>query len=66
MPTVIVEKGEPLDRALKKFKKKLEREGLMKEMKRTEFYEKKSVKRRKKEQKARKKIAQMARLQKLL
>ena len=42
MPTVIVEKGEPLDRALKKFKKKLEREGLMKEMKRTEFYEKKS------------------------
>ncbi len=66
MPSVTVEKGEPLDRALKKFKKKIEREGLMKEIKRTEFYEKKSVKRRKKEQKARKKIAQMARLQKIL
>ena len=66
MPTVRVEKGESLDKALRKFKKKIEREGLMRDIKKTEFYEKPSVKRRKKIQKARKKIYQMARMQKLI
>ncbi|MCD6219474.1 30S ribosomal protein S21 [Candidatus Calescamantes bacterium] len=66
MPTVRVEKGESLDKALRKFKKKMEREGLMRDIKKAEFYEKPSVKRRKKMQKARKKIYQMARMQKLI
>ena len=66
MPTVRVEKGESLDKALRKFKKKMEREGLMRDIKKAEFYEKPSIRRRKKIQKARKKIYQMARMQKLI
>ncbi len=65
MPTVKIEKGESLDKALKKLKKKIEREGLMRDLKKTEYYEKPSVKKRKKLQKARKKISQMARLQRM-
>ncbi len=64
MPTVKIERGESLDKALRKFKKKMEREGLMKDMRKSEFYEKPSVRRRKKLQKARKKIAQITRFQK--
>lgn len=46
MTHVEVRKDEPIDKALRKFKSKLRREGLIDEMKKREFYEKPSQKRR--------------------
>ena len=57
MPYVKLDKGEPLDRVLRKLKKQLEKEGLFKELKKREFYEKPNQKRRKKYLKTMKKIA---------
>ena len=39
MPEVIVRKGEPIDRALKRLKSKLETEGIMDEVRRLRAYE---------------------------
>jgi small subunit ribosomal protein S21 len=47
MTKVELKKGEKLEKALRKFKTKLKREGLMDEMKKREFYEKPSQQRRK-------------------
>ena len=47
MTKVEMRKGENLEKALRKFKTKLKREGLMDEMKKREFYEKPSQQRRK-------------------
>jgi small subunit ribosomal protein S21 len=41
-----VRRDEPIDKALRKFKSKLRKEGLLEEMKRREFYEKPSQKKR--------------------
>jgi len=41
-----VRRDEPIDKALRKFKSKIRKEGLLEEMKRREFYEKPSQKRR--------------------
>ena len=57
MPEVRLEKGESIDKALKRLKKQLEKEGILRELKEKEFYEKPSQRRRKKFLKARKKIA---------
>ncbi len=38
--------NEPLDKAIKRFKKKFERTGVLKEVRRRGYFEKKSVKRR--------------------
>lgn len=46
MARIELRKDEPIDRALKKFKSKIRKEGLLDEMKRREFYEKPSQKRR--------------------
>ncbi len=46
MTKVEVKRDEPIDKALKKFKSKLRKEGLLEEMKRREFYEKPSQRRR--------------------
>lgn len=46
MTKVEVRRDEPIDKALKKFKSKLRKEGLLEEMKRREFYEKPSQRRR--------------------
>jgi small subunit ribosomal protein S21 len=54
MATVIVE-GD-FEKALKKFKKIIEKEGVLTEYKRREFYEKPSVKRKRKERAARKRL----------
>jgi small subunit ribosomal protein S21 len=54
MATVIVE-GD-LEKALKKFRKIIEKEGILTECKRREFYEKPSVKRKRKERAARKRL----------
>ena len=53
MSKIEIRKGEGLEKALRKFKTKLRREGLMDEIKKREFYEKPSQRRRKKEEAAR-------------
>jgi small subunit ribosomal protein S21 len=47
MPKVEVKKGEELEKALRRFKTKLRHEGILEEMKKREFYEKPSQRRRK-------------------
>lgn len=47
MPKIELRKGEDLERALRKFKTKLRYEGTLDEMKKREFYEKPSARRRK-------------------
>ncbi|MFA5104097.1 MAG: 30S ribosomal protein S21 [Candidatus Margulisiibacteriota bacterium] len=46
MTRIEVRRDEPIDKALRKFKSKLRKEGLLEEMKRREFYEKPSQKKR--------------------
>ena len=48
MPRVEVGKNEPLERALRRFKKKIEREGVLKQLKARKYYEKPSERKRKK------------------
>lgn len=43
--------NEPLEKVLKRFKKKCEKEGLIKDIKRSSYYEKPSERRRRKERK---------------
>ncbi len=47
MPKIEIRKGEDLEKALRKFKTKLRHEGIMDEMKKREFYEKPSQRKRK-------------------
>lgn len=53
MSKIEIRKGEGLEKALRKFKTKLRREGLIDEIKKREFYEKPSERRRKKQEAAR-------------
>jgi small subunit ribosomal protein S21 len=53
MPRIDIKKGEGLEKALRKFKTKLRREGLLDEVKKREFYEKPSQRRRKQAEAAR-------------
>lgn len=55
MPSVKVEEGEPIDRVLKRFKKECQKSGLQAELRRREYYEKPSVKRKRKIEAARRK-----------
>lgn len=55
MPIVRIKKDEPLERALRRFKRKLDREGLFKELKKHEYYEKPSQQKRRRLLKARQK-----------
>ena len=50
---VLLDENEPIDKALKRFKKRVERSGLRAEMKRHEYYEKPSERRKRKMQAAR-------------
>ena len=54
MPKVQVGENEPLDKALKRLKKKIERGGILKILKSRKHYEKPSEKRRRKMRAARK------------
>jgi small subunit ribosomal protein S21 len=56
MATVYVKDDESFEKALKKFKKICEKEGILTEYKRREFYEKPSVKRKRKQRAARKRL----------
>ena len=55
MPGVKVHEGESIDKALKQFKKQCEKSGVLTEIKKREYYEKPSVKRKRKIIAARKK-----------
>ncbi len=46
MPKVILKKDEPVDRALRRLKKKMDKEGVIKSVKRHRHYEKPSDRRR--------------------
>jgi small subunit ribosomal protein S21 len=52
MPKIEIRKGEDLEKALRKFKTKLRHEGMLDEMKKREFYEKPSQRRRKEKEQA--------------
>lgn len=62
MPSVRVKDTESLESALRYFKKKCEREGVLSEIKKREHYEKPSIKRKKKIIAARKKAARRTKL----
>ncbi len=47
MPKIEIKKEESIDKALRKFKTKMRREGILDELKKREFYEKPSQRRRK-------------------
>jgi small subunit ribosomal protein S21 len=49
---IIVQENEAIDKAIKRFKKKYERSGVLKEFKKRTFYTKPSVKKRMKKVKA--------------
>ncbi|NQT89847.1 MAG: 30S ribosomal protein S21 [Candidatus Omnitrophica bacterium] len=55
MPKVDVRDNEPLEKALRRFKKKIEREGIIRQIKARKHYEKPSVKKRRKQREAKKK-----------
>lgn len=48
MSRIEVAPGEPLEKALRRFKKKIERDGLLKQLKARKHYEKPSEKKRRK------------------
>ncbi len=54
MPGLKVKDTEPYDSALRRFKKQCEKAGILSEVRRREFYEKPSVRRKKKSLAARK------------
>ncbi len=56
MPAIIIRSGESFESALRRFKKKCERTGVLSEVKRREYYEKPSVKRKKKILAAKKRV----------
>jgi len=53
---VIVDENEPFEKAFKKFKRLVEKEGILTEVRRRQFYEKPSEKKKRKERQARKRI----------
>jgi len=65
MPIVTVDQDEPIDKALKRFKKECQKAGIPAEVRRREFYEKPSVKRKRKMEaavrKARRRMLKMKR-----
>lgn len=61
MPGVKVRDGESIERALKIFKKQVEKAGIMSELRKRQHYEKPSVKRKKKAAAARKRLMKQLR-----
>ena len=54
MPSIRLRENEPFEAALRRFKKSIEKEGVLSEVKKREHYEKPSIKRKKKAIAARK------------
>ncbi len=53
---VVVGDNEPFEKAFKKFKRLVEKEGILTEVRRRQFYEKPSEKKKRRERQARKRI----------
>ena len=62
VPSIRLRDNEPFEVALRRFKKSIEKEGVLTEVKKREHYEKPSVKKKKKAIAARKKAAKSARI----
>ena len=56
MPLIVVKEGENIESAIRRFKRKCEKAGVLSEIKKRQHYEKPSVKRKKKALAARKKV----------
>lgn len=56
MSYVVLEEGEPLEKALKRFKKECQKSGIMAEVRRRKHYEKPSVKKKRKIEAAKRKM----------
>ncbi|MCX7766919.1 MAG: 30S ribosomal protein S21 [Candidatus Sumerlaeia bacterium] len=56
MAQVILEENEPIDHALRRFKRELQKAGIPQELKRREFYEKPSERRKRKLEAAKRKM----------
>lgn len=56
MPGIVIREGDSFEAALKKFKKQCEKAGILSEVRKREAYEKPSVKRKKKDAAARKRL----------
>lgn len=56
MGSITVDKNEPIERALRRFKKSCQNSGILADMKRKEYYEKPSVRKKKKIEAARRKL----------
>ena len=65
MIEVNVRDGEPLERALRRFKKKWERAGVLRDVRRKSFYVKPSVEKRESRKKAVRRMARFERIRKL-
>ncbi len=61
MPAVKVRQNEPFEAVLRRFKKQCEKAGVLTEIKKREYYDKPSVKKKKKVIAARKKLAKLRR-----
>lgn len=60
MPGVRVKEGEPIESAIRRFKKQCEKAGILSELRKREHYEKPSVRRKKKALAARKRAVRRA------
>jgi small subunit ribosomal protein S21 len=60
MPGIRVKENEPLESAIRRFKKQCEKSGILSELRKREHYEKPSVKRKKKALAARKRAVRRA------
>jgi small subunit ribosomal protein S21 len=56
VPLIVVKEGESIESAIRRFKRKCEKAGVLSEIKKRQHYEKPSVKRKKKALAARKKV----------
>ena len=61
MPGVVVGNNESIDNALKRFKKQVEKGGILSEVRRREYYEKPSQKKKKKLYAAKKRVLKKSR-----
>ncbi len=66
MAVVIVNEGEPVEKALKRFKRLVDQEQILTEVKRREFYEKPSELKKKRERARRKRILKALKKQRQL
>ena len=63
MPGIVVKDNESFESALRRFKKQCEKAGILSEIRKREFYEKPSIKRKKKALAARKRMLKKMRKQ---